>query len=666
MPIATTDTSSSYLSEMNPSKTLPTTTALVEPSCTPSASHVPQVTFKPSSQIQAQTVIKMNEKKGPDQGVKKQQHDNAPKCQRGSVVQTKGNAEPIQPEPVTKVQSVCNQSKRESITVQGNDTNVVKSKGAVENSVGNQKLGKESEGNRLKKDSEKSALRTEKIASSLGSVHEDTRVENAGHVENRKAEIHGGKAQASSEKESNIELESKSDLQSSNRIEKIARMPGGKHTTENVSGNAKVEDSDKEKDCMSEQKCDLANNKTDEVATKSSGKDFDTKDKKASNPVSTVDIGAHGNGTGSQKRDKNAEIVAEKGQPLLITGGGCVKNDMKVKEVTVKELQKDPMTETILSVDAKGVFENKQRKEAEKGANNCEKVVGTFERVVGNAGALPNIDKEPLQNESMDKVERGKDEAGKEDEKSRASEAASGETHGKNEKEGGNVTDDAVQQVFTTKQEIDDFHGRNSADSSKSEVLSPEVLYNANDNCETKVKDNNRADEEPEKSINTAELSSSLESQLGVGQRRVKRRKRLISEDEEKQNLKSAKVDDYQSHQPVEDSKLPLSFEDFKPKKGRGRPRKTGTAKSESQHSSDNELQVAESSGHGLNRAEQGRGKCRNQEEPIENRGLKRQRSVGSESNASDTCAEDRDMETGRRTRRQIKPKRCYSPSDGK
>lgn len=165
----------------------------------------------------------------------------------------------------------------------------------------------------------------------------------------------------------------------------------------------------------------------------------------------------------------------------------------------------------------------------------------------------------------------------------------------------------------------------------------------------------------------SSENSSSLEPHFGVGQRRVKRRKRLISEDGA-ENSKSAKIDNSESCEAApsnEEAKIVID-ESPKPKRGRGRPRKTGSFKSDSQHSSDNDITAEESTNEGPNRGEPGKAKVRKQEDSNEDSWLKRQRSVGSESNASDTGTDDRDPETNRRTRRQIKPKRCYSPSDGK
>ena len=100
--------------------------------------------------------------------------------------------------------------------------------------------------------------------------------------------------------------------------------------------------------------------------------------------------------------------------------------------------------------------------------------------------------------------------------------------------------------------------------------------------------------------------------------------------------------------------------EEVKPKRGRGRPKATNSTKSDSLPSSDSELTHDDQE-----TSQRGRSRSRRADDFDIIRGIDRQRSVGSESNASDTCVEGKDLET-RRTRRQIRPKRCYSPSDNK
>ena len=100
--------------------------------------------------------------------------------------------------------------------------------------------------------------------------------------------------------------------------------------------------------------------------------------------------------------------------------------------------------------------------------------------------------------------------------------------------------------------------------------------------------------------------------------------------------------------------------EEAKPKRGRGRPKTANTTKSDSLTSSDSELPHDDQE-----TSQRRRSRSKRADDFDIVRGIDRQRSVGSESNASDTCVEGKDVET-RRTRRQIRPKRCYSPSDSK
>eukprot|EP00112_Aurelia_sp_Birch-Aquarium-sp1_P009030 Seg2012.7 transcript_id=Seg2012.7/GoldUCD/mRNA.D3Y31 product="hypothetical protein" protein_id=Seg2012.7/GoldUCD/D3Y31 len=102
--------------------------------------------------------------------------------------------------------------------------------------------------------------------------------------------------------------------------------------------------------------------------------------------------------------------------------------------------------------------------------------------------------------------------------------------------------------------------------------------------------------------------------------------------------------------------------EEAKPKRGRGRPKGTNSTKSDSLPASDSEMPHDDQE---TSLRDRSRSRSRRADDFDNIRGIDRQRSIGSESNASDTCVEGKDADT-RRTRRQIKPKRCYSPSDSK
>ncbi|XP_065071772.1 biorientation of chromosomes in cell division protein 1-like 1 [Rhopilema esculentum] len=171
-------------------------------------------------------------------------------------------------------------------------------------------------------------------------------------------------------------------------------------------------------------------------------------------------------------------------------------------------------------------------------------------------------------------------------------------------------------------------------------------------------------------SVDDVSTDSSKDLHSRFGQRKVKRRKRLISESEDDRTTKSARITDeikgdltVSTHVEgnMEQQDEHIAANDAKPKRGRGRPRKAEGAKRDSQPSSDSDMPPEGSIGP----ADVNRQNSKPQEYITESGSLKRQRSVGSESNASETGTEEKDIDM-RRTKRQIKPKRCYSPSDGK
>ena len=649
-PVVTMNSTASNSSEM---KALSSAKS-VEPAHSFSATPVSHGNFKSANQAQ----VKINDKKGTDQNFKKQQNDNAPKPQRSSLGQNKGVIEPSQPSqmlpPELSGNTKQNQNKKDSLVSQAADSSACKIKGTTEGGAGSLKLGKENEASKLKRDAEKGLLlKTVKNMNSPNPGHMDSKQDNVAHAEGVRTEAHGNKVQPSCEMRTKNELPAKT--------EKVTRMLGNKSTVENASSRVNLEESEKESDSISGQKCSLPSETAGACETKLCGKMQEMKDVKSGNAVDTVDdIDAHSNGTACQKKYKCAEDGKEQLSSSISVVAVETKNE--AEDDGNRGLTVDSVADTTnQSLDTERTVENREKRETED--------------MAGNAKKLSNVNKELTDDmsEEMD-VSKGNEVQIDEDvEKSRVLKAGSDENLGKNRLAGGDVTDSTTKERLDSRKEADELHNINSGNCSKAKVLPHEDALNTDEKCEIKETDSDTVSSEIslkgmcelDNSTNNTDVSS-LDSQLGVGQRRVKRRKRLISEDEEKQGSKSAKVEESDGNQMIEDSKLPMSIEDLKSKKGRGRPRKSGSVKSESQHSSDNELPGDEYSGTGLNRTEPGRGKYKTQEEPVESCSLKRQRSAGSESNTSDTYAEDRDIETNRRTRRQIKPKRCYSPSDGK
>eukprot|EP00794_Sanderia_malayensis_P005374 gene5374-6046_t len=162
-------------------------------------------------------------------------------------------------------------------------------------------------------------------------------------------------------------------------------------------------------------------------------------------------------------------------------------------------------------------------------------------------------------------------------------------------------------------------------------------------------------------------------SSLGVGQRTLRRRKRLISETgDDASKGKSAKVTLEHDVSPAEDNHSvttgdadglnPVDSNEPKAKRGRGRPKKTARAED-----GDSEMhQTVDESTAGERSREKGRMK-KQDELALYKSDVTRQTSVDNESSAStDSMTDATKDKDARRTRRQIKPKRCYSPSDSK
>ena len=195
--------------------------------------------------------------------------------------QSKGAIEPSQsPQmlpPESSGNTKHNQNKKDSLVSQGADNGACKAKGAMEGNVGNLKLGKENEVTKLKKDTERGPPKIVKNTNSPNPVHVTSKQDSVAHTENIKTEPQGNKVQPNSETRTKNEIPAKT--------EKVASMSGSKSTMENAGSRTNVEESEKENDSISRQKCDLPNEKADACETTFCSKTCDMKDVKTSNVV---------------------------------------------------------------------------------------------------------------------------------------------------------------------------------------------------------------------------------------------------------------------------------------------------------------------------------------------------------------------------------------------
>ena len=654
IPVATTSSTISTSSEVKSTKALPPVKS-VEASQSHSASPAPQGSALPASQMLPQATAKATVKVENEQNSKKHVNENPAKTQRSSLILNKGHVGTSQsPQVLTlepsgsgRVQGLHNQNKKDIPVVQGGSSDISKPKANMDNNAKSQKLGKDLEGNKLKRDTEKSLAKNEKSTISTGTVNASSRTEELSHSEDRKTESDGNNAQPCSEMQPSSQTKAKNEQLSLPKTEKITRVPVNKNSSVVKSSTANLEECKKEKDCISGNKCDLASDVTNTSGTKQcDNKPCGMKNIEGSSVIGTAAVDSYCSGDTNQLKDEKFEDVGEK----YHTPSNTIKSKQDGKLGAGEDLKVKPDVKFHDVVTVDNIQENK------------------IKEVARDIESSIDVDLASIKTESVNTPKGNDSENGKE---SKVEKAVSDETSERKEMKDSKTIDDTCKDLYVSKVPVDDLYCRNSENTSQPKGLSLELTHSTDDDGRGELEDiegdSNEGSlkniQELETFVNSTDDASGIDSQLGLRQRRVKKRRRLISEDGEKQKMKASKVDENES---THDSKLETGIEEYKPKKARGRPRKSGGVKADSRHSSDNEIPPEESSAGGLSRTELGKTKYRSQEEPIETRGVKRQRSVGSESNASDTCVEDRDIESHRRTRRQIKPKRCYSPSDGK
>ena len=664
MPVTTSSSTISNSTEVKSTKVLSPAQS-VEASQSHSASPTSQGSALPVGQMLPQPTTKATVKVENEQNSKKLVNDNPAKTPKSSLTLNKGHVGPsqssqvlsVEPSGSSKTQNLHNQNKKDSLVVQGGNGDISKPKANMKNTIGNQKLGKDLEVSKLQRDPEKGLAKSEKGTVRTSTVNVSSRTDALSHSEDRKAESISNNVQLCSEMQPSNQARAKNEQLSLSKAEEATRVPADKNSSEVKSSTANLEEcKKKENDCISGDKCDLACDVTDTSGTKKcDNKPCGMKGMEESSVMGTAAVGSHCSGSTNQLKDEKFEDVSEK-DPAPSNASFAIAESKQDGKLDAGE---DPKVKPGVKLhDVHVTVDNRQEKEIRKVAHDAE---SSFDS-----------DLAPDKTEERVKTQIGNGSGNeKESSRSKVEEAVSDETSEGKEINDGKTIDGTCRNPFVSKVPIDDFRSRNSQNISESKGLSPELTHSTYDDCKGELEDIDSASnegslknlQELETFMNSTDDASGFDSQLGLGQRRVKKRRRLISEDEEKQKMKDSKVDESES---THDSKLETGIEDCKPKKARGRPRKSGGVRTDSRHSSDNEIPPEESPAGALNRNESVKAKYRSHEEPIETRGVKRQRSVGSESNTSDTCVEDRDMESHRRTRRQIKPKRCYSPSDGK
>ena len=644
VPVAGTKSATVVSSEAKFSKTQQS----MKPSGSPqshSASHVMPKTVKSPSQQHLN--LKVNEKKEVDQNVRKQQNESSAKQERNPTVQSKGSIEPTESSSQKlptdssgskKVSSIQNQNKKECSPMRVCDSSDCKGKVTPEITTACLKPGKESDGNKLRKGFEKGTARPEKNENFTESHSAEGKQEKLSNVMQGRTDVDD----ISKLMQSSNQLKSRNEAQSPRREQKLAKTSETKNCNENKLAEKGVEESLKENDSISKQfKHDAT---FDANRTACAGTACGSEDREANRSI--VDAKVE-DGDENKKKDESENAMSN-------TNSSAVKTE----KVEIKETVKKEKTEPIMNAQSPNRSTEKLKETVVK---------KEVERVSEDSKKAPQSDKEyNLQ------IKKGKDSKGIEKDSHCELQQGSHSNDGMINEDLKDIKDRCEPKTTESKG-----LERNTEKSCQPEnSFATAIVSSADESCETELQDTESVSSEVslrgiDESGKTTPVDQSAthESQTRVGQRRVKRRKRLISEDEKAQISKSAKVDENESSQVPQindELKMQINIEDSKPKKGRGRPRKPGSFKSDSQHSSDSELAVEESQIDALGRGEPGKGRYRKQEETSDSRGLKRQRSIGSESNASDSCIEDKDIETNRRTKRQIKPKRCYSPSDGK
>lgn len=632
-----------------------------------SSSHAAPGSLRPTSQQSPQTNAKMSDKKELDSVVKKQQSESSVKLPKGSCSKSSRNTVlPLETSGTTKAASVIN-AKEAPKAIKGSE-NV--------GSDNRNKAGQDKTTGKQKEVDKKSGKDNETIKTNIGTVKGDKNPKSVDRLdvdskqkkgEEKSSDNLGNEMQCGDEKLLSSRTAAKMEARKKNQGKKcLLKSDEGLVREDSTSGKNSeagmkllgtgVADCDKAISGSSDAACSKGH----------TGLMASTSDAEA---ITQEDV-ALGQKTGKSVEDRsltNAEKRTRESN-LSLTNAAKLPSE-KAKKDGQKELGACGSSKDRFS-DEKDVEKSSTVNQGEKVADFNVTVSDTVKDYTVQDGSSLRRDSCETKNFSSsarsedalkDKQKVPKDIVGKDGMLSEDDKSSSGqesiETSKDNRKDlGGPSKAQAVSSEAASRQDsasgtdVDDGAGRHRT-TREAEVR---VLEEVNDGD----------------SYAGVDVSSPSESHLGVGQRRVKRRKRLISEDEANRDSKSSKLDENESQEvalPSEESKTEVEDPEPKPKRGRGRPRKSGSVKSDSLHSSDSELPMEEQLSDGTSRGEAGRGRApKKQEESFHESGLKRQRSYGSESNASDTNIEDRDQDTNRRTKRQIKPKRCYSPSDSK
>ena len=418
--------------------------------------------------------------------------------------------------------------------------------------------------------------------------------------------------------------------------------------------------------------CNMTRNDPDDIAIKNESEEKETGARSHTNPSHGSTADALSN---IQKNTKKRVLHCEGGNPKGCEGRGCEETEANVSDCSDKKgvddanNVKECRLEKVVTKDYAMNYEKLEEKGADITAinkpipkmevtesavckdGNCavsglaqeevDPCKGKFEELAGKGPGNESHDKD-----SSDFIEKEEED----DENTRGNIIASEQTKDSN--------------VYA--------HSEEGFEKPKLSTSSVGSDLEESSDADTKSSDHvssasGRAGKE---SVDDVSTDSSKDLHCRFGQRKVKRRKRLISESEDDRTTKSARITDEIKGNPtvskhvegnMEQQDVHIVANDAKPKRGRGRPRKAEGPKRDSQPSSDSDMPPEGSIGP----ADVNRQNSKPQEYITESVSLKRQRSVGSESNASETGTEEKDLDM-RRTKRQIKPKRCYSPSDGK